>query len=94
VVTDTLPANTTYILGSASSGGQLVGDIVQWLIPILYPGESIKLSFQVNVEGGSMIVNDSYAVRCSEGVYAYGDPVVTPVWFLLREVHLPLTFRY
>jgi uncharacterized repeat protein (TIGR01451 family) len=94
VVTDTLPANTSYILGSASSGGQLVGDIVQWLIPVLYPGESIKLSFQVNVEGGSMIVNDSYAVRCSEGVYTYGDPVVTPVWFLLREVHLPLTFRY
>lgn len=94
VVTDTLPANTSYILGSASSGGQLVGDIVQWLIPVLNPGESIKLSFQVNVEGGSMIVNDSYAVRCSEGVYAYGDPVVTPVWFLLREVHLPLTFRY
>ena len=31
VITDTIPANTSYIFGSASSGGQLVGDTVQWI---------------------------------------------------------------
>jgi uncharacterized repeat protein (TIGR01451 family) len=94
VVTDTIPANTSYIFGSASSGGQLVDDVVQWNLPVLKPGETLNLTFQVNVRGGKEIINDNYAVRCDEGVYAYGEPVVTRVWFSIREVHLPLTFKY
>jgi uncharacterized repeat protein (TIGR01451 family) len=94
VVTDTIPANTSYIFGSASSGGQLVDNVVQWNLPVLKPGETLNLTFQVNVRGGKVISNDNYAVRCDEGVYAYGEPVVTRVWFSIREVHLPLTFKY
>jgi uncharacterized repeat protein (TIGR01451 family) len=32
VVTDTIPANTEYVAGSATAGGQLVGDQVRWEI--------------------------------------------------------------
>ena len=93
VVTDTIPANTSYIFGSASSGGQVVDNVVQWKLPVLNPGETLKLTFQVNVRGGKEIINDNYAVHCDEGVFAYGEPVVTRVWFPIREVHLPLTFK-
>jgi uncharacterized repeat protein (TIGR01451 family) len=93
VITDTIPANTSYILGSASSGGMLVGDMVQWNLPVLKPGETLKLTFQVTVDGGSMVVNQSYAVRCHEGVFAYGEPVVTRVWYPIKIVHIPMTFR-
>jgi len=94
VVTDTIPANTSYVLGSASSGGQLVGDTIQWDLPVLNPGEILKLAFQVVVQGGKEIVNNSYAVHCDEGVFAYGKPVVTRVLFPVNLVHLPITFRY
>jgi uncharacterized repeat protein (TIGR01451 family) len=93
VVTDTIPANTSYIFGSASSGGLVLGDVVHWNLPVLDPGETLKLTFQVTVQGGSEIINESYAVSCDEGVVAYGEPVVTRVWFPIRKVHLPLVFR-
>ncbi len=93
VITDTIPTNTSYILGSASSGGLLVGDMVQWNLPVLKPGETLKLTFQVTVDGGSMVVNQSYAVRCKEGVFAYGEPVMTRVWYPIKIVHIPMTFR-
>jgi len=93
VVTDTIPANTSYIFGSASLGGLVVDDVVQWTLPVLKPGETLKLTFQVSVQGGNEIINDSYAVRCDEGVFAYGDPVKTRVWYPMRNVFLPLAFR-
>jgi hypothetical protein len=94
VVTDTIPANTSYIFGSASSGGLLIeNDVVQWYWPVLYPGETLKLTFQVTVNSGNVVINDNYAVRCDEGVFAYGEPVVTPVRHLIRKMHLPITLR-
>lgn len=93
VVTDTIPANSSYIFGSASSGGLVVGDVVQWNLPVLNPGDILNLTFQVTVQGGNEIINDSYAVRCDEGVFAYGEPVVTRVRYLMRPVLLPLIFR-
>ena len=94
VVTDTIPANTAYVFGSASSGGQEVDGVVNWILPVLKPGETLKLTFQVTVLGGIEIINASYAVRCDEGVSANGEPVVTRVWHPIRRVHLPLAFRY
>ena len=93
VVTDTIPANTAYIFGSASSGGQLVDGVVQWNLPVLKPGESLKLSFQVTVTGGYEIINDNYAIRCAEGVTAYGKPVVTRVRYKTQKVNLPAVFK-
>jgi uncharacterized repeat protein (TIGR01451 family) len=93
MVTDTIPANTSYIVDSASSGGQLQGDILKWELPVLEPGKTLYLTFKVIVQGGIEIVNESYAVSCNEGVFAYGEPVVTPVMYPIRKVHLPLMFK-
>ena len=93
VVTDTIPANTTYIFGSASSGGQVAGDVVKWNLPVLDPGETLDITFQVTVRGGNKIVNDNYAVRCDEGVIAFGEPVTTTVRYLTRPLLLPIVFR-
>ena len=94
VITDTIPLNTVYVFGSASSGGQVADGVVQWNLPVLNPGETLKLTFQVRVYGGNEVINASYAVRCDEGVFAYGEPVVTRVWYPIRKAHLPLAFRY
>ncbi len=93
VVTDTLPVDTAYIDGSASSGGMVLGNVVQWNLTELKPGESIKLTFQVTVLGGDVIINGSYAVRCDEGVFAYGEPVVTPVTYPILKMLLPLMYK-
>jgi uncharacterized repeat protein (TIGR01451 family) len=92
-ITDTIPAHTSYIFGSASSGGQPEDVGVQWYLPLLDPGKSLDLTFQVKVNGGQEIVNDNYAVRCEEGVSAYGEPVVTRVEYPIRPVRLPIIFR-
>ena len=90
VITDTIPVNTSYILGSASSGGMVVGDKVQWNLPVLNPGESFTLTFQVKVMRGISVVNAKYGVRCDEGVFAYGEPVSTRVRFSMKRVLLPI----
>jgi uncharacterized repeat protein (TIGR01451 family) len=93
VVTDTIPGNTSYIEGSASSGGQVVGNDIIWHIPVINPGETLKLTFQVAVLAGTEVVNDGYSVRCYEGVSATGEPVVTPVWSPIKKVLLPIALR-
>jgi uncharacterized repeat protein (TIGR01451 family) len=93
VVTDTIPANTSYIFGSASSGGMLVGDTVQWYLPVLDPGDSLRLTYQVKVTGGREVINSVYAVRCAEEAFAYGEPVRTRVSFPVRRVLLPIALR-
>jgi uncharacterized repeat protein (TIGR01451 family) len=93
VITDTIPVKTSYILGSASSGGQVVGDTAQWYFPVLNPGDKLNLSFLVTVQGGNDIINDRYAVRSNENVFAFGEPVATRVWYPMRKVLLPLAFR-
>jgi uncharacterized repeat protein (TIGR01451 family) len=91
VVTDTVPANTQYIEGGASDGGQLIGDLVKWQFLELAPGETHSLRFRVNVLGGSMLVNDRYGVLCEEGVSALGEPLFTRVagW----RIYLPVLNR-
>jgi uncharacterized repeat protein (TIGR01451 family) len=93
VVTDTIPANTSYIFGSASSGGHVVGDMVQWSYPVLDPGDTLTLTFQVTVQGGYAITHHSYAVRCGEGLFAYGDPIITRVSNPMKTVLLPLIIK-
>ena len=91
VITDVVPANTDYVLGSATGGGQLVGDQVMWEFPVLGPGENRAFGFRVTVRGGDEVVNDRYAVRCGEGVTAVGAPVITDI--ARDEIYLPLVLR-
>jgi len=79
VLRDTIPANTTYVPGSGSAGVQFIDGQVKWVIPILKPGESLSVSFDVEVNDGTEVVNSDYWVTCEEGVTAYGVPVITPI---------------
>ena len=92
-ITDTIPANTPTSLGAPVQVGPAGGDTLQWILPVLNPGEKLTLTFQVKVLGGNEIVNASYVVRCDEGVVAYGEPVVTRVKYTLRTVLLPLALK-
>lgn len=91
VITDVVPINTDYVLGSASGGGYLIGDQVHWATAVLAPGESQDFSFRVRVGSGSQVVNDRYVVRCAEGVSAAGKPVITEI--ASQDVYLPCVFR-
>lgn len=91
IVTDTIPANTQYIEGAASNGGQFDGYMVEWHFLELAPGETRSLLFPVTVMGGNKIVNDQYGVISAEGVSASGSPVITMVktW----QIYLPVLTR-
>jgi uncharacterized repeat protein (TIGR01451 family) len=80
VVTDTLPANVTYVPGTASSSGQLVGNQVRWEFPVLAPLEERTLSFRVKVLRGLQVENNQYGVACAEGESASGAPVITQIY--------------
>lgn len=93
VLTDVLPANTTYVTDSATTGGRLVGDQVRWDdVPVLEPGESRTFAFQVTVGSGIEVLNAQYAIRCAEGVVGKGAPVITRIGGG-GGIYLPLVLR-
>jgi uncharacterized repeat protein (TIGR01451 family) len=79
VITDVIPIDTAYIPGSASGGGRLVGDSLQWALAGLNSAEIRDYSFRVEVHGGPWVVNDRYGVSSHEGISANGRPVATRV---------------
>ncbi len=91
IITDTLPANTTYVLGSATSSGQLTGDTLRWDLPVLPALDELTLMFRVKVMGGLQVVNDRYRVSSAEGVAATGAPVVTKIQ--IHNVFFPVIRR-
>lgn len=92
-VWDTVPANTAYVIGSASAGGTLSDGQVYWQFPVLKPGEKQILTFSVDVSQGDEVVNSDYGVTCAEGVSAYGEPVVTRISLRGRVAFLPIIYR-
>jgi uncharacterized repeat protein (TIGR01451 family) len=90
VITDTIPANTEYVLNSATGGGQLISNQIRWQIPVLEPGARFIFTFKVKVLGGDFIVNDQYGVSSAEKVSAIGEPVVTMVITPYRWLYLPI----
>jgi uncharacterized repeat protein (TIGR01451 family) len=92
VVTDTLPANTTFVPYSASGNGQFSGNQARWSFPVLPAGEQQELTFRVHVSGYEDIVNSGYRVSSAEGVSDVGEPVITKVTGLLR-LFLPVIVR-
>jgi uncharacterized repeat protein (TIGR01451 family) len=90
-VRDTIPDNTTYVDGSASAGGTLVGGKIVWNFLVLNPFEQQKLYFKVTADYGKEIINSVYRVTCSEGVTAYGDPVTTGIKH--NNLYLPIINR-
>jgi uncharacterized repeat protein (TIGR01451 family) len=90
VISDTIPDGTTYVVDSATGGGDLVGEELFWYVPRLLPGENQVVAFTVNIGGGNVIVNDKYGVRSAEGISAQGAPVVTQIFGGFKIVYLPL----
>jgi uncharacterized repeat protein (TIGR01451 family) len=91
VLTDTVPANTSCIDGSATAGGQLQGDQVRWVFPLLEPGETRNFSFSVKVLEGTGVLNDRYRVSSAEGATASGVPVYTRL--NRRFIFFPINLR-
>ncbi len=52
VARETLPAGTTYVPGSASGGGRLVGDELVWELGTLAQGARTTLSYQLALDPG------------------------------------------
>jgi uncharacterized repeat protein (TIGR01451 family) len=93
IITDAIPAGTSYVPNSASSGGIRAGDQIQWEINLLDPGESRTFTFQVTARSGQTIINDRYGVRSAEGVFDSGEPVVTHISGGRRNVYLPAILK-
>jgi uncharacterized repeat protein (TIGR01451 family) len=94
VVVDRLPQYTQYVPGSATAGGQLIGDQVRWGISALGPLESRTLQFRVTVQGGWYVQNRYYSASSAEGVRALGVPVRTEIsGDTLGWLYLPLVLR-
>lgn len=92
VITDAIPANTTYVPGSASGDGELVNDRVRWEFLVLDAGDDRTVSFAVAVGEGSEVVNEQYGATCAEDVTTSGLPVVTDIAGG-TEVYLPLLLK-
>ena len=93
LITDTLPAGTTYLSGSATAGGSMAGGMVQWRTPVLRAGEVRTYGFDVVVGSGRAVTNRLYGVRAAEGVSARGEPVVTLVTGGPPTLYLPVIMR-
>jgi uncharacterized repeat protein (TIGR01451 family) len=88
-ITDPLPANTTYVAGSADNGGTFANGVVTWSglsVPKGVPGTggSITVHFRVKIadalkKGIGSIVNDGVAATSAEGPSTSGSPAITPI---------------
>lgn len=67
-ISDTIPRHTSYVEDSASHGGSHAGDRIVWLIDVA-PGESVTVSFSVEVDETDVIVANTAIVR--DGVNTY-----------------------
>ncbi len=81
VITDTLPANTTFV--SATGGGTLSAGVVNWSIGALAAGASGSVQLVVRVASplpnGTVITNASYAIASNETTPLAGAAVTTTV---------------
>jgi uncharacterized repeat protein (TIGR01451 family) len=95
VITDAIPDNTTYVVGSATAGGEYnpASDQVRWTVEFLASGGRRTLEFDVTVANVD-VVNERYVATCAEGVVAVGEPVETPIQAGAGgKIYLPLLLR-
>jgi hypothetical protein len=92
VIRDTVPDNSSYVPGSASGNGQLVGDDVVWRLAALGYNDEASFTFRVVAGEGQRIINDQYQVSSAEGAVAFGSPVVTRMSGP-GEVYIPVVLK-
>jgi uncharacterized repeat protein (TIGR01451 family) len=88
-ITDPIPANATYVAGSADNGGTFANGVVTWsglTVPKGVPGTggSITVHFTVKIadalkKGVTSIVNDGVTATSAEGLSTTGSPAITPI---------------
>jgi uncharacterized repeat protein (TIGR01451 family) len=81
-VTDTLPANTSFV--SAGDGGTFSAGKVRWTGLTIAAGSSVDLHFRVSIASAlkkkiAAITNDGITVTTAEGPGATGSPTTTPI---------------
>lgn len=82
VITDPLPANTSFV--SASDSGSVVNGKVTWPAVDIAAGASITRSFTVSIADAlknrvNAIINDGTRADAVGGFYTTGSPVITPI---------------
>jgi len=74
-ITDIIPAHTVYVTGSATQGGILDGTTLTWELVNIAPGETVSVSFQVEVADEDKTILNQAAVL--EGSNTYRTNTVT-----------------
>lgn len=92
LISDTLPLSTTYhSCGGGDCGFNSGNDTITWTLPLLPAGEQTPVIFTVLVDSGAysstVIINQTFAVTCAQGVGDAGGPVTSTVP-LRRELEL------
>lgn len=95
VITNTLPASTTYVAGSASDGGsQTAPGVIVWPATSIPAGAQIDRSFRVNVTqpitDGDQLVN---VVSASSAQGAHIENMALAQTVGLKLVHLPILLK-
>jgi uncharacterized repeat protein (TIGR01451 family) len=83
-ITDPVPANTTYVSGSADNGGTNSAGTVTWSNQTIAAGGSLSVHFTVSIANAiknkvNSIVNDGVRVTSAQGPYTTGSPFITPI---------------
>jgi uncharacterized repeat protein (TIGR01451 family) len=89
VLTDTLPASTTFI--TASLPVSFDGDMVTWEKDSLSPGQTwrVQLVVRAPLDYAGTIINDKYGVRSDQIDTVLGEPVTTQVHSLALAKSAP-----
>jgi uncharacterized repeat protein (TIGR01451 family) len=81
VITDRLPLDTAFV--SASAGGTLQGDVVQWTPADIAVGGHTAVNFEVQVApgliSGTLLINDEYVAMADNAPGLTNDPVTVTV---------------
>lgn len=73
-ITDTIPQYTEYVEGSASHNGVRAGDGIDWILHVA-KGESVTVSFSVQVEEMQAIVTNIATIHEGENTYHTNEVV-------------------
>ncbi len=79
VVTDPIPAGTSYVSGSASHGGSLVGNVVTFPATSLAPGQTKNYTFSVTVNT-STTSNLLFADNMEDGINQWTFSQGVDIW--------------
>ncbi len=94
ILTDTLPANTTFVSCAGGDTCQNNSGTITWSLAVLGAGQehvvSLVVKVDVGMQPGGKIINGAYNVQTGQSVSATGDAIETQVGGPTLKVYLPL----